>query len=265
MDGAQLKQLWRSGQPSFGAWVALTDPAATVVMCNVGYDWLMIDAEHRPFNAETMRTLIVTMRSEGVVPLVRVRGNDEAIIKQVLDMGAEGVGVPMIRTVQDARRAVMASRLPPVGARGCGPSDAARFYKDPEHYLSNLDHNILVLLWIEHADAVAHLEDILEVPGVDALVIGPVDLSHSLGLPWQISHRKVQEAIDVTIAKARAARIPVGISVTDEDFESWQARGVNILFLGSDFEFIMQAGSSILNRVREGTDPGTTAYRTRAW
>ena len=100
---------------------------------------------------------------------------------------------------------------------------------------------------------------------MDALVIGPVDLSHSLGLPWQISHPKVQEAIDATIVKARAARIPVGISVIAEDFESWRARGINIMFLGSDFEFIMQAGSSILNRVREGTGLGTTAYRTRAW
>ena len=131
--------------------------------------------------------------------------------------------------------------------------------------MSNLDNNILVILWIEHADAIAHLEDILEVPGVDALVIGPVDLSHSLGLPWQISHPKVQEAIDATIVKARAARIPVGISVIAEDFESWRARGINIMFLGSDFEFIMQAGSSILNRVREGTGLGTSAYRTRAW
>ena len=265
MDGAELKQLWRSGQPSFGAWVTLTDPAVTVVMCNAGYEWLMIDAEHPPLNAETLRNLILIMRCKGVVPLVRVRANDEAIIKQVLDMGAEGIAVPMIRTVEDAHRAVMACRYPPVGTRGCGPRDASDFYQNIEHYRSTIDERVLVILWIEHADAVAHLEDILEVPGVDALVIGPVDLSHSLGLPWQISHPKVQEAIDTTIARARAADIPVGISVIAEDFESWRARGINIMFLGSDYEFILQAGNGILNRLREATGLSPITVRRSVW
>ena len=265
MDGAELKQVWRSGQPSFGAWVTLTDPAATVVMCNAGYEWLMIDLEHAPFNVETLRNLILIMRCKGVVPLVRVRENDEAIIMEVLDLGAEGIAVPLIRTVEDARRAVMACHYPPLGSRGFGPRNASDFFKNLEHYRSTIEKRVMVILWLEHIDAVINLDEILQVPGVDALVLGPIDLSYSMGLPWQISHPKVQEAIDATIAKSRAADIPVGISVTAEDFEHWCARGINIVFLGSDFEFIMQAGSSILNQVRGGTDLDTTAYLLRPW
>jgi len=265
VDGRELKRIWRSGQVSFGAWVALTDPLATTALCDAGYEWLMIDAEHRPFDAETLRTLIATMRCRGVLPLVRVRANDEAIIKQAFDLGAEGVAVPVIRSVEDAKRAVAFSRLPPLGARGCGPNDAAEFYANRDSYLAHLDDNHVLILWIEHIGAVNQLDQILTLPGVDALVLGPVDLTYSMGLPWQISHPQVQAAIETTVSKAVAAHMPVGISVTAEDSESWRAKGVNILFLGTDLEFILHGGAAARNRLCQATGRPGVQFRARAW
>jgi len=262
MDGAELKQEWLSGQPSFGAWISLTDPAVTAVMCNAGYKWLMIDAEHLPYNAETLRSLIATMRSRDVVPLVRVRANDEAIIKQVLDMGAEGIAVPMIRTADDARRAVMACHYPPFGIRGCGPRDASNFYQNIDHYRSTIENRVVVILWIEHIDAVNNLDEILRVPGVDALVLGPTDLSYSMGLPWQITHPKVEQAIDTIITKARVVHIPVGHSATTENFESWRARGINPIFLGSDYEFMLRDANRFLNQARRAVGLGQITVTT---
>ena len=261
MDGAQLKQLWRSGQPRPGGWITSTDQAVAAIMCNIGYEWLVIDCEHRMFNPETLRSIILLMLSKGVVPIVRVRANDEAIIKQMLDTGAEGIMVPMIRTAEEARRAVMACRYPPEGVRGFGPREASDFYKNVTDYQATINKRVIVMLIIEHIDAIKNLDEILQVPGVDALVIGPADLTYSMemslhamgGRLHQVDHPSVQEAINTIITKANAACIPVGMSATAEDFQSWLERGIDFLFLGSDYEFIMQAGGSILNLVREAT------------
>jgi len=263
MDGAQLKKIWHSGQPgkSMGAWITSTDQAIVAVMCNIGYEWLIIDCEHRMFNPETLRTIILLMLSKQVVPIVRVRANDDAIIKQMLDTGAEGIVVPMVQTAEEARRAVMACRYPPEGLRGFGPREASDYYRNIEHYQATINKRMIVLLIIEHINAVNNLDEILQVPGVDGLILGPADLSYSLGLPLhaaggrlhQTGQAKVQEAIDVVIKKANAAQVPVGISVTADDFQEWFARGIDFVTLGSDYEFIMQAGGGILDLVRKAT------------
>ncbi|MDI7275841.1 MAG: aldolase/citrate lyase family protein, partial [Anaerolineae bacterium] len=207
MDGRELKALWRSGTPSFGAWITLCDPAVAAVVCNAGYEWVIVDAEHMPYNPQTLRDVIGVIRARGVLPIVRVADNDVALIKQTLDWGAEGIMVPLLRTAEDARRAVAACRYPPQGVRGWNPRDATNYYRDAAHYASTINERVIAMLQVEHADAVRNLDAILATPGVDAILIGPADLSFSLGHPLQVEHPEVQQAIDLTIARCRAAGV----------------------------------------------------------
>lgn len=255
MDGRELKEIWRSGKPSFGAWVTLTDPAAAAVICNIGYEWVMIDAEHHPYNPETLREILAAINSRGAVSIVRVADNDNALIKQTLDFGAEGIMVPLLRTVEDAHRAAAACRYPLLGVRGFNPRDASNFFQDFEHYTSTINDRVIVMLQVEHIDAVNNLDSFLATPGLDCILIGPADLSYSMGFPLQTDHPEVQEAIDRTISKCNAAGIPVGTAVegTAEDFVGWIERGLNFMVLGADYDWITQAGGAILREMREAT------------
>lgn len=255
MDGRELKEIWRSGIPSFGAWITLNDPAAAAVVCNLGYEWVLVDAEHQPFSAETLREIFAVVRSRGSVPIVRVRDNDAALIKQMLDFGAEGIMVPMAQSVEDARRAAAACRYPPQGVRGFNPRDASNFFKDLDYYAQTINDRVIALLQVEHIDAVHNLDGILATPGLDAILIGPADLTYSMGLPLQNEHPKVQEAIQSVITKCNAAHVPVGIAVygAADEFIAWLQRGINFITLGFDYGWINEAGGAVLRRMREAT------------
>ena len=252
MDGSELKKQWKTGKPSFGTWATLADPAVCAILASIGFEWVVVDGEHCPFNPETLRNMLWVLRERGVVSIVRVRANDETIVKQVLDWGAEGIMFPLIRTADEARRAVAACRYPPAGVRGFNPRDASNFYFDVEHYMATANDRILAILQIEHSDAVNNLDDILAVPGVDALLIGPADLSFSLGAPRQFQHPSVQAAINTTIHKARAAGVPIGMFWRDtvEGYKAYLERGLTFIPLGVDYEFIKTEGAELLNKMR---------------
>jgi 2-keto-3-deoxy-L-rhamnonate aldolase RhmA len=254
MDGRDLKAFWKSGKPSFGAWVTLNDPAVAAVICNAGYDWVLIDAEHMPYNPQTLRDIMALVRARGVVPIVRVADNDMALIKQTLDWGAEGIMIPLLRTVEDARRAAAACRYPPQGVRGWNPRDASNFFQDAE-YGRTINERVIAMLQVEHAEAVSNLDAFLATPGVDCILIGPADLSHSLGHPLQIDHPEVRQAIDTTFAKCRAAGVPVGIAAgsSAEDFHGFLKRGANFLLLGFDYKWIADGSRAILQQMRKET------------
>ena len=210
MDGRELKEIWRSDTPSFGAGITFTDPAVAAFVCNIGYEWVLIEAEHSPYNPETLREILAVIRARDVVPIVRVTENNAALIKQTLDLGAEGIMVPMLRTGEDARRAAAACRYPPEGIRGFTPREASDFFKDIDHYLETFNERVIVMLQVEHIDAVNNIDDFLATPGLDSILIGPADLSFSLGFPLQNQHPLVQEDINKTVAKCNAANIPIG-------------------------------------------------------
>lgn len=252
MDGKELQAAWRSGAPSFGAWVTFSDSAVAAIICNAGYEWLIIDTEHQPFNPETLREIISVVRARNCVPIVRVPSNNAASIKQTLDFGAEGVIVPLLHTAADAQEAVAACRYPPYGIRGYNPRDASNFFKDTEYYLKTINDRVVVILQVEHIDAVNNLDGILATPGIGGILIGPADLSYSMGFPLETAHPAVQAAIKTTISKCNAAGVPVGIALggSPEDRASWIRSGINFLPLGFDYEWIMQGGRTILNQMR---------------
>lgn len=255
MDGIELKKIWRMHQPSFGAWVTSTDPTMVAEMCHAGYDWLLIDTEHHVFNPESLRNIIMIMLSRGVAPIVRVVDNDTAIIKKTLDMGAEGILVPLIGTAEDARRAVAACKYPPEGMRGWCPVEASDYFHNIDYYNQTINQRVVVMLQIESIDAVNNIDSILDVQGIDCLMIGPADLSYSLGFPLRVDQPEVQEVINTVITKANAADIPIGIfnGSTVKEFEHLIKRGINILVLCMDHELLGLAARDILVKMREIT------------
>ncbi len=255
MNGKELKEIWHSETPSFGAFVTSTDPMVSAIVCNVGFEWLILDAEHAPFNPETLRSLLAVIRSRGTVPLIRVADNNAALIKQALDLGAEGIMVPLLQTGEDARRAVAACRYPPDGVRGFNPRDASNFFFETGEYVHTINERVVVMLQVEHYLAVENLDDILAVAGVDAIFIGPADLSYSLGHPLEITHSDVQDAIQIVIRKCNAAHIPVGILVagTLEDYASWIKRGLNFIIPYVDYVGITQSAAAALHGMRKAT------------
>ncbi len=252
LDGTGLKALWKAGGRSFGTWITFTDPAVAAFIAGMGFDFVVVDGEHSPFNPETLRSLILTLTEGGVVPLVRVRSLDEGLVKQVLDWGAEGVVFPFIRTAEEARRAVAACRYPPLGIRGFSPREASHFWKDLDRYVATANERIVTVVQVEHIDAVKSIEAILQVPGIDGLLIGPADLSFSLGVPLEQNHPIVQEAINHAIRMANLARVPIGMAWYDtaEGYADYIARGLDWVLLGDDSYFMTTGGTALLEGVR---------------
>jgi 4-hydroxy-2-oxoheptanedioate aldolase len=254
MRANRVKQLWKDGKASVGSWMNLGSPLCAEIMSHLGFDWIAVDAEHGPWDLETIQHQFVALSTSDTVPMIRVPGNDAAYINRVLDAGAYGVIVPMVNSREDALRAVQACRYPPLGSRSMGFGRADQYAgKD---YKAKANEEIALVVQIEHIDAVKHIDEILSVPGIDALFIGPADLAASMGIPVVLGDNpdpRHQEAIRTIIASARTHRIPAGIHVaTAEDANRRIREGFQFIALGTDVFFLVGAARAALGQlVRE--------------
>ncbi|WP_284311592.1 HpcH/HpaI aldolase family protein [Labrys miyagiensis] len=239
-----MKGKLRDGKPVFGAWLSLNDPAAAEILARTGFDFLLIDMEHGPWDLVTLQHTLMGFNGTDTVPVVRVPWNDHVRIKQVLDMGVEGIMAPMVRTVEECRDLVRACRYPPVGARGFGPRRASNYYRNIEDYVAAANEALFVMPQIEDIATLDVLDEFLAVPGIDAVAIGPNDLSGTTGLFRQHQHPTNKGALDTIIAKAKKAGVPVslGINTKPADQRALIERGVLILTTTSDLE-LLAAGS----------------------
>ena len=205
-----LKERIREGKAVIGTFVELGHPDVTNILSHAGFDWLLIDGEHSPIGFETMERLLMAMDGSGCTPIVRPQWNDPVIIKRVLDIGAYGVLVPWVNSREEAEAAVQACRYPPEGIRGWGPRRAERF--DPD-YRATANDEILVSVQIETQKAIDNLEEITAVEGVDALYIGPYDLSNNLGfgVPPAFDNPRFLGALEHVLAVAEDYGKPAGM------------------------------------------------------
>ncbi len=209
-----VKQLLKAGKPAVGTWLTLGDPLATESLAHLGFDWLNVDMEHGSIDVRDTRTLFQVINTTDVVPTARVPWNDHVWIKRVLDAGAYGIVVPMVRSREEAERAVAACRYPPDGIRSIGGGrNSFAFQTTQAEYLAHANDRLLVVVQIEHADAIRRLDDILSVPGIDAAFIGPNDLCASLGLPPSIDcdHPDFEAAIAQVVTVSRKYGVAPGI------------------------------------------------------
>jgi len=202
---------------SIGSWIQLGHPGVAEIMASSGFDWLAIDLEHSTITLREAEDLIRVIDLKGVIPLIRLSSNDAEQIKRVMDAGAHGVIVPMVKTPEEARYAVNAVRYPPEGERSIGLARAQGYGTDFERYFEWQKTESLVIVQIEHIDAVNNLEGILTVPGIDAYIVGPYDLTGSLGIPGDFEAQQYLDAINQIQRISHRLQIPGGIHIVEPD------------------------------------------------
>ena len=201
-----LKRRLRDGATALGAWLSIADPAVAEIMAGAGFDYILIDTEHAPWSLESLQTTLLAFRGMPTVPIVRVPWNDQVHVKQALDVGADGVLAPMVRSAAEARALVAAAKYPPDGIRGFGPRRASDYGRNIDAYVTGANAATIVIPQIEDVGAAEAIDEILAVPGVDALCIGPNDLSGSAGVLRQHDHPVVRGAIDRILKRRLGAR-----------------------------------------------------------
>jgi len=245
----RLKEKLKKGEPTVGIWNHLRDPFSIEAMAAVGFDWWAVDTEHTPATAHDIFRIISALEGTKTIPLIRLMNNEAEHYKVALDLGAQGVIVPMIETVDDARRAVSFCRYPPQGSRGFAPIRASRYFLDLAEYCKSANDEILLIGMIESLRGVQELDGILKVPGLDGIYVGPGDLSASMGSLGNWKTPEVQEVIEQIMSKCVAAGVPFGTLVEGpEKFARYVERGATLMTLGSDLGFMMHGGAGALKR-----------------
>lgn len=249
----ELKVKLNKGHLTLGSWIMAGNTLTTEILASFGFDWLAIDMEHSAFSAEEMIRLIQVIELSGVTPLVRVAANDERLIKTAMDAGAYGVIVPMVNSLEDAKRAVDAVYYPPRGTRGVGLGRAARYGLKFEEYKKGLKQNAIVIVQIEHKKAMRELKNILSVDGVDGSMIGPYDLSGSMGFPGEFHRKDVQAFLDEYRAVSRSVGKPAGYHVVIPDLvvlKKMRKLGYTFLAYGTDALFLIKGIQDIKNEMK---------------
>ena len=212
-----LKEKLRTETPTIGSWITLAHPAIAEIMARAGVDWLTVDLEHSVITIREAEELIRIIALCGVTPLVRPTSNDAAQMKRVLDAGAHGVIVPNIQSSNDVKKIVDAVYYPIQGQRGVGLARAQGYGSRFKEYLSWVKRDPIIVVMIEHIDAIQNLSDIFSISEVDAYVLGPYDLSSSMGIPGNFTDSKFCEAIEQIKKIAHQYKKPGGLHIIEPD------------------------------------------------
>lgn len=240
-------------RPFFGAWIQVGHPAVAEILAGAGFDWICVDLEHGAIGIESMTEIFRALAAFDCVPVVRVPANDPVWIHRSLDAGARGIIVPMVNTAAEAGSAVREARYPPRGRRGYGFARANAHGAKFAEYARRANEEIAVIVQIEHKDAIANLEAILDVDGVDGTFIGPYDLSGSYGVPGQLDHPDVRQAlIRYRTVCARRGKA-MGMHVVRPDRKNVPQAvkdGYMLIALGLDTVFLQEGSKIALEQAR---------------
>ena len=243
----RFKASLANGGPVYGLWLGIPDNSVAEIVAGAGFDWLLIDGEHAPFDLRSIMTHLQAMAPYDVAPIVRPVEGQTALLKQLLDIGAQTLLVPMVDTAEQARELVRAVRYPPEGIRGLGTSlaRAAAWNRTPG-YLKKANDEICLLVQVETQKALDNLDEILAVEGVDGVFIGPSDLSASMGYIGDAGNPVVVNAISEGLGKIRAAGKYAGLLCLDPALtDTYVKAGANFVGVGVD-TMILAGGTSRL-------------------
>lgn len=248
---ARFKDKLNRGEAVIGPWISLSDPVVVEIIGRAGFDFLLIDAEHAPFNETGLRDVLIACDNTPAEVVVRVRANEEPRIKLALDLGADGVLVPMVNNPEDARRAVSAAKYPMLGKRGIGPWRASNYYRDYEEYIAGANDATALIIQIEHKEAVAAIDEILAVDGVDAIFIGPADLTASLGHGTNTDNADTLAAIERVAEACRGKGMAMAIDcVSPEHLSRWGALGFRFFSFGIDVGYLDEGARTAVAAAR---------------
>lgn len=252
------------GESCVGTWLTLPDPLVASLMARTGFDWLTIELEHSPTSFESAAQSYAILAGAGCVPLTRVPWNTGENIKRVLDTGAWGVVVPMVNSKAEAEDAVAAARYAPLGRRSIGGLlHATNFDTDAATYYARANEEILVVLMVEHIDAVANLEAIAGVLGIDVLFIGPNDLHNSMGRPpsFESDDPRFVSALEKVLEVCRKRGIAPGIHVADAAAAKRRLeQGFRFVAVASEAGFLLSKSREILNHLGRGGNKEAAKY-----
>ena len=249
---AKFRERLEQGEVLLGTGIVLTDPQASEALAE-SVDFLWIDLEHSAMSPEALRGHLLVARGRNKPAFVRVPGSGAVFLKPVLDAGAHGVVVPQVRSVEEVEQVVADCRYSPRGQRGFGPLIPTDYGREggPE-YVARANGQLFVTVMIETAEALESIGRIVAVPGLDSVVIGPMDLSGSLGVLGEIEHPRVVAAMEEIVARARAAGVSVGAGMgVDAEYACTLARrGVQWIQMGGDCGHLVRSAEEVHGEVR---------------
>jgi 2-keto-3-deoxy-L-rhamnonate aldolase RhmA len=247
------KQKLKEGKAVIGSIVSVNHPGALNAIGSAGFDFMLIDTQHSQLGIETIRSLIAGLQRTESDIVVRVLFNEVQLVNQALDAGADGVIVPLTNTVEDVEKAVAGAKYPPDGIRSWGPQIPPK-YSGPVEYGDLANQETMVWPQIETLEAVENIDGILDVEGIDGIMIGPTDLTLSLGLPprYPPEQPKTEETIQHVLDKCKEHNIPWGqFTSTQEVASKWLRRGGQIVTIGTDVGFVADGAAKAAAEARD--------------
>jgi 4-hydroxy-2-oxoheptanedioate aldolase len=230
-----FKAALRAGRQQVGLWSSLASAAATEILGDSGFDWILIDTEHAPNETPMVAEQLRAASMGSASPVVRPAWNDAVILKRLLDIGVQTLLVPFVQSAEEAARAVTATRYPPRGVRGVASVHRANRYGRVPEYFARADDEICVLVQLETRVSVDALEEIAAVDGIGGIFIGPSDLAASLGHLGNNAHPEVRSTIEHACRRAQAAGKPIGIlAPIESDARAYLDMGFSYVAVGSD-------------------------------
>ena len=244
---AAFREAIRSGEPAVGGWVSIGHPAVAEITGAAGYDFVTVDMEHAANSIETVENLVRAVDAAGeAVPIVRPPAADPVMIKRVLDTGAGGIMVPRVDSAETAANVVEATQYPPAGVRGTAAGRASEYGRTFPTYLEEADDALTRIVQVETAAAVAAAGDIAGVEGVDALFVGPTDLSAALDIHLDFDADDFRAAVGTVIDAAADEDVLVGVFATEPDrLDDWLAMGFDFAIVGFDAAFLVERNERI--------------------
>jgi 2-keto-3-deoxy-L-rhamnonate aldolase RhmA len=248
---ASLKDALRGSKPLVGTLVTTTSTEVAEVLALAGFDWLFIDLEHGSLSVHDAQRVIQAVAGRSFT-VVRVADATAENVKRVLDTGCDGIIAPHVNTAADARRIVAVAKYPPLGERSVGLGRAQGYGLNFADYIASANARTVVVVQIEHKDGVANVAEILQVDGIDAIFIGPYDLSGSMGILGQVSDARVLEAIEKVRAACAAAKMTFGIyCATAEQASAAIKSGARLVAVGTDLMHMANSAKTALAAIRQ--------------
>ena len=254
MAWAGLRKKVLAGEHVYGMMIRQgRDPGTPAIFAAAGYDFVFIDMEHGNYSMETVADLIRGCKSVGVAPVIRVPHLETHFISRVFDAGAEGIMVPMTSRREQAERIVRYSKFTPLGARGFGNQTGQTDYqvRKTVEFMKEANENTFIVAQIETKEAIENIEEILDVEGIDVGLIGPNDLSISLGVPDLMGSEVMTQAIDRVVKAAKKKKKASGMHIGSIDaLKKWRSKGMTVLAYSTDIGFMYSASKSALDQLK---------------
>jgi len=243
-------QRLRQNELLLGTMLTLPSPEVAEMIAACGYDWLFMDGEHANLSTLDWQRMLQAVAGRSAA-IIRVAAKTERDIKKVLDIGADGVIAPQVNSADEARHVVDCCKYPPQGIRGVGLARAQGYGRNFAEYMESANDRIAVIIQAEHIDAVNNIDAIVKVDGIDAVFIGPYDLSASMGRMGEVDHPEVVEAIDRVGEACQQNNIALGyFGTTAESVEGYIDKGYNLICAGVDAAFVTRGAEQVLEKLR---------------